>query len=178
MLEIRETIVAPTTKPASEILFGRVVQKVSPTPKHALLQPRVAALLSAWCGDEGYVGTELEFRIGPPGEAARSIVPDVCYFPLGEGGLAAVLDGSYPTVAPVLAVEVLSPGDRIKRVMHKADVLRRSGTAIVVLVEPEDRSLTVFDAATSRTLEGDATFTHPLLPGLAIPLATLFRDFP
>jgi Uma2 family endonuclease len=178
MLETRETVIAPTTQPASEILFGRVVQKARPTSKHAVSQRRVAAFLFAWCDEAGFVGTEQEFRIGPPGEPARSLVPDVCYFPIGEGGLTAILTAEYPTEAPMLAVEVLSPDDRITRVMHKVDVLRRSGTTIVMLVHPDDRTLAIFDADTSRTLEGDATFTHPLLPGLMIPLEALFRDFP
>jgi Uma2 family endonuclease len=178
MLETRETIIAPTTKPASEILFGRVVQKMSPSSKHAVAQRRLGTLLFAWCGEAGFVGTEQEFRIGPPGEPARSLVPDVCYFSLGPEGLAPVLASPYPTFPPMLAVEVLSPDDRVGRVMHKTEVLLRSGTAIVMIVDPDDRSVLIFDADGSRMYEGDATFTHPLLPGLAIPLATLFRDFP
>jgi Uma2 family endonuclease len=74
-------IVLPEAEPALEWIGGRVVQKVSPQRKHALAQMRFAIALEAWgrAGGRGTVGTEREFRLKPPGEVRRPLVPDVAF---------------------------------------------------------------------------------------------------
>lgn len=77
-MALRE-IVLPITEPETEWVRGRPLQKVSPTRSHALLQLAMAAALREWAGERGEVGTEWRFRVSPPGEPARPLVPDVSY---------------------------------------------------------------------------------------------------
>ena len=62
-------------------LLGRSLQKVSPQQPHALAQGVCFAALHAWAQlhDCGSVETEWEFRIAPPDETRRPLVPDVAY---------------------------------------------------------------------------------------------------
>jgi Uma2 family endonuclease len=174
MRATRQALIAPQTEPGSEILFGSVARKVSPSAMHGLLQGRLTTLVSEWAGNRGLVGPEIEFRIGPPGEATRSLLPDVAYLPYDGLSAAEVMAQQYPTWAPALVMEVLSMDDRASVVAHKVDVYRRSGVAVVVLVDPEEQSFTVFDAEGSTRIDVSAIFAHRSLPGLTIPLAPLF----
>jgi Uma2 family endonuclease len=69
----------PETRPAIESIHGSWVRKVSPKRKHALLQIRLGALLLAWAGDRGEVGSEWRCYLLPQSEAPSSLVPDVAY---------------------------------------------------------------------------------------------------
>jgi hypothetical protein len=74
-------IVLPETKPETEWVRGRAVQKVSATYWHATLHGLIFAALRDWAdaGRYGRVGTERRFRVAPPGEVVRPLVPDVAY---------------------------------------------------------------------------------------------------
>ena len=74
-------ISVPDTKPATEWVNGRALQKMSPQRKHARAQSIFASALHAWAASEGpgRVGTEWDFRLAPPGEVRRPLVPDVAY---------------------------------------------------------------------------------------------------
>ncbi|HEY1868265.1 MAG TPA: Uma2 family endonuclease, partial [Candidatus Cybelea sp.] len=72
-------IVLPETKPETEWVRGRALQKVSPQRDHSLLQLQVAMRLSLWGKGRGEVGTEWRFRVAPPGGVRRPLVPDVAY---------------------------------------------------------------------------------------------------
>ncbi len=91
-------IVLPITKPETEWILGRAVRKVSPRRTHALLQGEFSEHLAQWAKGRGDVGTQWRFRIAPPGEVRRPVVPDVAYvaalpgFSLALPALFAVLE--------------------------------------------------------------------------------------
>jgi len=169
-------IVLPETKPALEWVNGRVLQKVSPQAKHALAQGRFWGALDAWAQrtGSGQVGTEWEFRIAPGGEVRHPLVPDVAYLSYARvpyGSRAADI----PRVAPDAVVEVLSPGDRKRDVDWKVNIYLTCGTSVVFLVDTRRRTVTILDAARSRTVAHEALVTHESLPGFAMPARNLFE---
>ena len=108
-------IVLPETKPETEWVRGRALQKVSPTYDHAALQTLLATALRAWADDDahGRVGTEWRFRVAPPGEVVRPLVPDVGYLSYAALAADAPRDTvQVPLMAPTVAIEILSPDDR------------------------------------------------------------------
>ena len=77
--------------------------------------------------------------------------------------------------APDLAVEVLSPNDRASEVEAKVRQWLRSGTRMVMVVDPETQTATVHtSSATSRLSLGDTLDGGEVVPGWKLPLAEIF----
>ncbi len=175
---LQSEIVLPETKPETEWVRGRALQKVSPTYSHARLQLLVGTAFTEWCdaGDRGRVGTEWRFRVTPPGERTRPLVPDVGFLSYAE--LPADAPSSaveVPLAAPTVAVEILSPGDRRGDVDDKIATYLAAGTAVIILIDPHRKRVELHDSRTPRILGDDDVLTHAALPGFELDLATLFR---
>ena len=170
------SIIEHQTKPASEWIGGRVVQKVSPRERHARAQGRIAAALLAWADRSGCgrVGTEWEFRIGPPGEEVRTLVPDVAYLSYERLGYDEDDAAQAPYVAPNVAIEVISPDDRRRYVDEKICVYLASGAELVVLIDPQQHTAALHDAACVTNLGAQDIFIHSALPGFAIRIGDIF----
>jgi Uma2 family endonuclease len=168
-------IVLPETKPETEWILGRAVQKVSPFRTHARLQLTLGAALLAWAEGRGEVGSEWRFRVAPPGEVRRPLVPDLAYVSNGRLIGLSGRDLELPPFAPDVAVEILSPDDVPQHVSHKISVYLASGAELVIVVEPQDRSVRLHDGGGVRVLHGDDVLRHRALPGFALALPALFR---
>ena len=170
-------IVLPETKPALEWINGRVVQKVSPQRKHSLAQAVFAAALLEWAraGGRGDVGTEWEFRVAPPGEDRRPLVPDVAFLSFDRLPYEDEDAADIPRIAPNVAVEILSPGDRRADVDEKIRVYLAAGTEAIFLVDTERQSVTVYDRLGVHSFDESATLTHESLPEFSMPVRSLFE---
>lgn len=84
-------------------------------------------------------------------------------------------DGFIP-VAPDLAVEVLSPSDRMAEALGKVSMYLEAGVRIVWQVDPPSRTVTVFrpDAPPRSRSDADVLDGDEVLPGLNIPIASIF----
>jgi len=168
-------IVLPETKPETEWILGRAVRKVSPFRTHGRLQGTFFAALRDWEAGHGQTATEWRFRMAPPGEIRRPLVPDVAFVRNERLIGLADRDLEVPPFAPDLAVEILSPGDRKAYVEHKIGVYLATGAKLVIVVDPSDRTVRLHDARGVRELRGDDTIEHPALPGFSLALPTLFK---
>ncbi|HEY0614141.1 MAG TPA: Uma2 family endonuclease [Candidatus Elarobacter sp.] len=167
-------IVLPETKPETEWILGRAVRKVSPRRTHSWLQRELVLALAAWARGRGHVGAEWRFRVAPPGEIRRPLVPDVAY--VADERLRGLhgYDLEIPPFAPDVAVEILSPGDRSRSVEHKIGVYLASGASLVMVVDPRHRTVAVHDARGARVLGDADTVTHDALPGFSLSVRELF----
>jgi len=172
----RAEITVPETKPATEWILGEAVRKVSPKRRHAILQGALVEIVRGWARGRGETGTEWRFRVTPPGERTRPLVPDIAYLSKERRVGLTGEELEAPRVAPDLVIEVLSPGDRADRVSSKRDVYLAAGTRLVIVVDPDARTLDAYDAAGRVRFTSPATFSTPLFPGLAIDLGDLFRE--
>jgi Uma2 family endonuclease len=79
-------------------------------------------------------------------------------------------------LAPDLAVEVLSPSDRMVDAMSKVTMYLQAGVRLVWLVDPASRTVSVFrpDAAPRTLGEGDILDGGDILPGFSLPVAEIF----
>jgi Uma2 family endonuclease len=169
-----DEIVLPITKPETEWILGRAVRKVSPFRTHALLQGKMYNALSHWAQGRGEVGPEWRFRIAPPGEIRRPLVPDISYVSNARLDGLEGLDLELPPFAPDVAVEILSPGWRRLHLEHKIGVYLAGGSALVIVVDPAQRSVQLHAAGGERILRGDDVLAHAAVPGFALPLRELF----
>jgi Uma2 family endonuclease len=169
-------IVLSETKPETEWVRGRPLQKVSPTYRHGRLQSLLSRMLTAWAEGRGRVATEWRFRVNPPGEAIRPLVPDVAY--LSYRRLPAAEDGAAqtPLGAPDVAVEILSPDDRTADVEDKIAAYLRAKCSLIVVVDSEAETMLAIDARRRTTFARGAVFRHGTVEGLEIAVSTLFDD--
>ncbi len=176
MSSVRE-ITVPITEPATEWVNGRALQKVSPQERHARAQGRMVAALSAWADTTGAgrVGTEWEFRVTPPQEATRPLVPDIAF--LSYDRLAYEEDDAaqIPYTAPNVSIEVISSGDRWTDIDEKVRVYLAAGAALVLLIDPHEQTFTTHDSEGVRRFTRLETFKHLALPAFAIEVASVFE---
>jgi len=165
----------PEVKPAIESIRGRWERKMSPRRRHALLQGRLWALLDATFAGLGETGTEWRFYLLPPDQEPSSLVPDVAYvsyerMPESYGELR-----EKPTIAPDIAVEILSPGDRVATLEAKIALYLANGTRLVIVVDSIERSVTFHEAAGIRVVAlPRAIAVSDVYPELRIDLDALF----
>jgi Uma2 family endonuclease len=173
-------IILPEAKPAFEWVNGRALQKLSPRRKHALAQSRFVTALDAWACEHssGMAGTEWEFRLAPMGEIRRPLVPDVAYLSYERLPRELLLETDYPHVAPDVAVEILSPGDRVRDIEEKIRIYLACGTSVVFLVDTDLQTVTERDGGKPRIYSREDSISHRLLPGFAMQVRTLFEIGP
>jgi Uma2 family endonuclease len=172
-------IVLPETKPETEWVRGRALQKVSPTYDHAALQSLLIIALGSWArgGAHGRVGSEWRFRVAPPGGVVRPLVPDVAFLSYARLSLDAARDEvQVPLGAPTVAVEILSPYDRRADVQDKIATYLSAGTEAVVLVDPRRETIAVHDGGGERVLRAGDALTHAALPGFSLDVGELFAE--
>jgi len=88
----------------------------------------------------------------------------------------ADLPDSFVPMAPDLAVEVLSPSDRMADALAKIAMYLQAGTPLVWLVNPATRTVVVFRAEMDPVTlsESDTLDGGDLLPGFSVPVAEIF----
>ena len=175
-MDLRE-IVMPITKPETEWVRGRALQKVSPTYSHGRLQALIATAITEWAEREnaGRVATEWRFRVTPPGAATRPLVPDVAFLAYETLPADAPFEVvEVPLAAPTVAVEILSPGDRRADLDDKIRTYLVSGSSAVIAVDPKERTIEVNDRDGIRALREGDSLAHPSLPRFTLDLTALF----
>ena len=116
-------------------------------------------------------GPDATFMIGQ-----RQRLPDVSFVSAArippEGDPVGIW-----TIAPDLAVEIISPNDLIEEVEAKIHAYFAAGVQQVWLVSPQFQTLTIYDSPTKSTIlqEGDELTSPELLPGFRCPVAVLFQ---
>jgi Uma2 family endonuclease len=100
---------------------------------------------------------------------------DVAYVPadvmVRQTSESTMIDG-----VPILAAEILSPGDTIEDLHEKIDVYLTWGVAVVWVVDPYDRTVKVYrkDAEPELFNARQELTGEPHLPGFGVPVARLF----
>jgi Uma2 family endonuclease len=168
-------IVLPETEPAMEWVLDRAIQKVSPKRPHALLQLELGTVLSKWARGRGEVGTEWRFRLTPRGEKTRLLVPDLAFLSYERSAHATDDDLLEPTIAPDVAVEILSPSERIDVLVEKIHVYLNAGSELVLVVDPRERTVVARDHGGSQSFSETDVFVHRALPDLSFSVAQIFE---
>lgn len=109
-------------------------------------------------------------------EPRRVLVPDLAIILTGQ---PYRIVGGYVEGVPNIAVEVLS-SDRNRDLVRKRQLYAEAGVLEYWIVDPRGDTLTLLELRDEEYTERAVltvsdTLTTPLLPGLAIPLADVFR---
>jgi Uma2 family endonuclease len=180
-MRIVDEIVLPETKPETEWIGDRPVQKIMPTRKHSLLQGAFLDAIKAWAkaGNRGQVGPELRFRASPPGEGVHPLVPDVAYVSFQRLRALSAKDREVPPVPPEIVVEILSPDDRQKDVDEKRRVYFAWGVTLELIADPETRIVEVYDIEGRFERIDAATvelYSPAIIPDLVLHLRAIFAE--
>ena len=109
-------------------------------------------------------------------ELQRAPEPDLVIIREGRPG---VLEGRWVEGAPDIAIEILST-DRNRDLVRKRRIYAEAGVLEYWPVDPRNDTVTQLELRNGQYVErtvlgADDTLTTPLLPGLSIPLADIFR---
>ena len=175
-----ELIIDPQTKPATEYILDEYVQKMSPRGRHSFAQKWFTLQFDrmAEVSRRGRSGAEWDFLLTLPGESPKQLVPDIAFVSYARLSYDDDDAAQIPRIAPDVAVEILSPGDRRDVRLEKIRVYLAAGSELVMFVDPERETITMFDRLGERHLQGDASIEHPALPGLTCSVADVFRKPP
>jgi len=171
--EYRDTPLGP---PWFQLIDGLLIQEPSPTDGHQRCVGNLYLVLAHWARQSG-CGV---VRIAPLDVwlSEKDVVQPDIFFVSSESQERLRSDGLHG--APDLAVEVLSPSNATLDLTKKRALYERTGAKELWLIDPVNKRLTTerFAAPSSPQTTvhsvGD-TFSSPLLPGLAIPVAEIFR---
>lgn len=165
-LSLEAFLQLPETKPASEYIDGRVIQKSMPQGKHSTLQLDFATPINTAVKPQkiGRAFPELRCTFG-----GTSIVPDITVFiweriPTDENGEIANI---FP-LAPDWTIEILSPGQRPTRVTKNILRCLKHGTQMGWLIDPEDKAVFVYQPNQEPEIFDE--------PGAALPMPPFMRE--
>ena len=160
-----------------ELVDGTLVEKPV-----GFWESRVAANLiaelNAYANDHdlGIVtGADSTLRLAWSG---RVRLPDVAY--IAKARVPTTYE-SIPTLAPDLAVEVLSPTNTPAEMAQKLKEYFNSGTRLAWYVDPPTRTVAVYHGVGEPTVvltDADVLDGGEVVPGFTMPVADLFRGLP
>jgi Uma2 family endonuclease len=142
IITLDQFLLLPDTKPASEFINGRIIQKPMPQGKHSLIQTELAANINATFKPQRSVRAFSELRCV---FGNRAVVPDIVVvtsqkIPRDENGDIANIF----SFAPDWTIEILSPDQSHTKVARNILHCIQNGTQIGWLIDPEERSVFVY----------------------------------
>ncbi|BAU64447.1 hypothetical protein STA3757_18190 [Stanieria sp. NIES-3757] len=141
-ITLKEFLALPETKPASEYIDGKIIQKPMPKGKHSTIQTELSSGINVALKPQKTARAFSELRCTFGG---RSTVPDVTVFtwdriPRDDTGEIA---DSFQA-APDWTIEILSPEQSQTRVTKNILHCLDNGTQLGWLIDPQEKSVLVY----------------------------------
>jgi Uma2 family endonuclease len=158
-----------------ELVAGVIVAEPFPTHHHDRTFRRLLRLIEAFAEAQGTgeVFGEAGYVLARDPDTVRG--PDLSF--VSRERLTGFDDARFFSGAPDLAVEILSPSNRRGEMHAKVADYLAAGARMVWVVDPKRKSVTTYRTLLApRRLElQDALNGEDVLPGLVIPLETIFE---
>lgn len=158
-----------------ELRKGEVIELSRPTRRHGAVTGNISRIVGnyAFHVRRGYVVSN-DSGVILADEPGTVVGPDVGYFT--DAKSFAEIHPKWGEEVPVLAVEVLSPNDKMSEVNEKIEDYLRNGVRLVWLVDYERRKATVYRPDRTLTVlqESDVISGGDELPGFACRVSDLF----
>jgi Uma2 family endonuclease len=128
-----------------ELSRGRLVREPRPASVHGRVQAALTAKLHAHVSrhELGYITVESGYWLERGPDTVRG--PDIAFVARSKYGDAPA--EKWPDYAPDLAVEILSPSDRVGAMAEKMAQYFGAGARMVWLIDPGDRMAVIYTAA-------------------------------
>lgn len=141
-LTLEEFLQQTETKPASEYIDGRIIQKPMPQGKHSTIQGELVPAINSVVKPKRLARAFPELRCTFGG---RSTVPDIAVFvwnriPRDQNGEVA---NTFP-IAPDWTIEILSPDQSQTKVTKNILHCLKHGTQMGWLIDPDEQTVFVY----------------------------------
>ena len=158
-----------------ELDRGEVIEMPAPTKPHGFVCLNIGRLVANYTFELGRfyaVGNDSGVILRRNPDTVRG--PDVAVY--NDASTFEELHPKYGEVAPLLAIEVLSPSDRMGKVTQKVREYLEAGTRIVWVVDPEAKSVQIYRPGELPAVgwESDELSGYDVLPGFSCKVAALF----
>ena len=156
-----------------ELINGELVPVPSPTWRHQDIAFQINLAFKQYFKTSAVVGLvaqDVEFAL----TADDRVRPDVCVM-LGEKAVRLDRDCTPIPGAPDLAIEVISPSESASASHDKVRRYLKCGTSEVWQIYLTSRTEQIHQGNSANVIGEDECLTTGLLPGLSIPVATLFE---
>lgn len=164
----------PETKPATELIDGRLVQKMSPKRRHQELEMRWTLALRAWGGERGDAYHEWRHEFRAPGHSFASLVPDIAYLSRESLDALGPAASEAPPRAPEIAVEILSAGESERHLTWKIGAYLAAGTRVVFVVDPPRRTIVAHARDSVQRFGPGDVVRHATMAGFSYPVNAMF----
>ena len=163
----------PADGTRQELVKGEIIAMPPVKGRHGIVASRIDRKLGNYVDVRklGWVAVEAGTRLERDPDTVRG--PDVSFYSIDR---QPEMPDGYFEIAPDLAVEVLSPDDRRRKVREKIAESVANGVRLVWLVDPEARTVMVYSGNTRGVeyVEADTLDGGDVLPGFTCPVADLF----
>ena len=163
-----------------EIIDGEHYVTPSPRIRHQIILGNLHLLIASWL-EAHPIGRALLSPLDVVMSNVDIVVPDFLYLSHERAG--TVLNEKNARGVPELIVEIASPSTRRRDDGIKRRLYERAGVTEYWIIDPEVDRVRVhrrdgdtFARAIELSREHGDVLTTPLLPGLEMPLARIFRD--
>jgi Uma2 family endonuclease len=166
-LTLEDFLQLPETKPASEFINGKIIQKPMPQGEHSRLQGKLCAAINqvAETSKIAYAFPELRCTFG-----GKSVVPDVAVFRWDR--ILRTSSGRIENrfaIPPDWSIEILSPEQSQTRVLSNLLHCAQHGAELGWLVDPDEETvLVVWPDQRVQLLQGDSAM--PVIAGISLNL--------
>ena len=142
ILTLAEFLELPETKPASEYIEGRIIQKPIPQGKHSTIRAELISAINNLVKRKKIARAFPELRCTFGG---RSTIPDIAVFtwnriPVDESG---EIDNIFP-LAPDWTIEILSPDQKQTKIIKNILHCLKHGTEVGWLIDPAEKTVFVY----------------------------------
>lgn len=176
LLSAEELLQLSTPGRRYELVKGELFEMAPAGASHGSVAMRIGIALGAHVTSNNLgevFAAETGFILRRDPDTVRA--PDAAFvskerLPEGE------LPPGFLELAPDLAVEVISPNDRSREVREKAEDWVRAGTRLVWVIDPTNRSATVYDSSrdVQELSEEDDLDGGDVIPGFSCRVKDLF----
>ena len=174
-VSLAEFLQLPETKPASEYIDGKIIQKPMPQGHHSTIQLDLGSFINTTLKPQKIARAYTELRCTFGG---RSTVPDVTVFTWER--IPREPDGRVANVFPISpdwTIEILSPDQRTTRVTLNILHCLEHGTQLGWLIDPEENLILVYSPGQQVAAFEDPATVLPVPPfatGLTLTLGEVF----
>ena len=160
----------------SELINGRVIELMPPKRRHGKIATRLAARLEPFvtAAGLGEVTVETGYVLKTQPMTVRG--PDVAFIAASQIS-SDMGEEDYYSLAPTLAVEIVSPGDTEKNVNDKVNLYLEAGTEEVWVVRGKAKTVTIHSPNFTPVTYGvpQTLSSGHILPGFSLPVAEIFE---